>query len=200
MSSEVSLETSRLEKFTERILAKLSSVITLSGLLTFLSFAFVAQNDLKSLVGYYLVWIFPFLAAAIATWILTLKKSAAITLQNLTIVESTDPAVNVQYLRQRLKMHNDVYSATNAIYQDTRRTFSMSLSWIVAYLVAYIIAFYYFVFAELPSNPEAVVLTTLVILAAHVFRQWYSKTSIAVHYEGTIQTGSSVHTSGSVGQ
>ena len=187
LMNEVSLETERLEKFTDRILSKLSSIITISSIITFLSFAFVTNDRSLALVKYYLTWVMPYLILGIILWILTLKKSAATTLQNLSVIVSEDPKVTLQYLGARLQMHQQLHGATHTIYQETRKLFSISLGFIVAYLANYVLSFYLFVFGRLPTLPEAVLVTVISLLLAYIFQEWYRRPMPAVNVEAQIR-------------
>jgi hypothetical protein len=181
MSKEITNETSRLEKFTDRILAKLSSVITLSGVLTFLSFAFIPNKNQLHLLQLYLIWIFPYLLAAIAIWIVLFKKSGAITAVQMQFVESRDPKVTVQYLRTRMEVHQGVYNGTSNIYHRTRKLFAFSLSLIVAYLSLYMLAFYASIFFRLPDNTNMMLITIIMLLLSYFFRSWYLRPISAVN-------------------
>lgn len=180
LQKEITQETARLEKFTDRILAKLSAVITLSGILTFLSFAFLPNSDKTSVIQFYLTWVFPYLVISIIFWVFTLKKSAATTMKELSVIHSEDPTVMVQYLRARLEVHDGVYKATNTIYQNTRKYFSFSLSFALAYMYLYILTFYLYIFDYLPSLREMILITFITLLLAHVFREWYLKPVVAI--------------------
>lgn len=186
MMLEVSTETERLEKFTDRILTKLTSVITLSTIVTFLSFAFT-ENASAELLRHYLTWVMPFLIAGIALWILTFKVSAATKMNSLSVIASESPEVTLQYLKARLQMGQQLHSATNDIYEKTRKLFILSLSFTIAYLVAYTLSFYLFVFFTIPSLSESILISIILLLISYLFKQWYSKPRTAVNVQAEVK-------------
>lgn len=174
-SNEAATETARLEKFTDRILAKLASVITLSGVLTFISTAFVSMDGKpSSFVQFYLAWVFPYLVIGIGLWIFTMKASPAIIAKQVPVMRSTDPSVMLTYREARFEMHKGVCDETHRIYQRTRKLFGVSLAFIVAYICVYTASFYLYVFGQLPSTIIMVFVTIIVLLLIDDFRRWYS--------------------------
>jgi hypothetical protein len=187
MTNHAQTETSRLEKFTDRILAKLASIITLSGILTFLSFAFLPGRDQTAMIYFYLIWVFPYLLIGIVLWIFTLQKSQAIIAKEVPFIASTNLAVKLQYAEAIHQMNQGIYSATHRIYQTTRKLFGFSLGFVVAYLTVYVITFYLFTFAQLPSNTSMILITIIALLLINSFRKWYSGVKIAVDVSAEVK-------------
>lgn len=175
MVEETSSQTERVEKYIERLLGKLSSIITISSIISFLSFAFIPRNGSLAFVKYYLIWVMPLLLLAIVVWIVVLRSSRAVILNRLDFVASNDPNVTVQYQRARLQIHNDLYSSINNIYNKTKGLISVSLSLIFVYLLNFLLSFYLFIFTSLPSTTEAILIEIIMILLAELFQRWYTQ-------------------------
>jgi predicted transglutaminase-like protease len=186
LSAEANRETERLERYIDRLLAKSASVITLSGILTFVSLAFVNSSSSGRLIKYYLAWVFPFLFAAIISWILVLVRSKAITVDRVDVIKSNDSAVIIQYLEARLGMANSILHRTHATYFQTRFMFLISLALISVYMLLYTVSFYIFVFATLPNTPRAMFIELLAVGALILLYLLISKKKNHSHTE-TIQ-------------
>ena len=174
-------ETARLEKFTDRVLAKLSSVITISGILTFVSFGFFSSEHQAAFLNFYLIWILPYLIVGIVLWVFVFKQSPAIIAKNDFFMKSTESKLTIQFLRAQLEMHQGVYNSTHKVYQDTRKLFAYSLSFILAYLLLYLLSFYFFVFSTLPDMSHMILVTIIALLLLFIFRYWYTKGKIVVN-------------------
>ncbi|MCA9323703.1 hypothetical protein KC992_01230 [Candidatus Saccharibacteria bacterium] len=192
LGEEISVETERLEKFTDRLLSKLSALMTLAGLISFLPFTVYENSANNAFLKYYLVWSFPLLVASVACWIVTFKKSAATTMNSLSVVESSDPEVTLQYLNSRLVMRDQLHKSTHNIYQRTRFYFGLSLSFVLAYLTMFILSFYFFIFYHLPEFYESLLLFVSVLLWAYIFLDWYKKPKKAVDVNTEIKIGKPV--------
>lgn len=179
-------EIDRLEHMIDRVLTKLSAVITMSGILTFVSLSFASTDLKQGFIKYYLIWIFPYLVVAIGFWIIALKVSRAMVLNYATQIHSADQRVNVQNAQIWAEMTGQVLIRTRTIYDKTNKMFRVSLAAIVVYIAAYVLNFYFFVFSKLFKLLDSVLITIIFVGLGVAFYIWLSSKGSDLQFQAQI--------------